>query len=68
MYDASRKLLWCITLLPVHKTENTAVGIRRADHAATSIRKKVGTNFADKRRSLVGVVHSRTQATEFLVY
>jgi hypothetical protein len=31
----------------------TAVGIRCADHATSSIRKKVGTNFADKRRSLV---------------
>jgi hypothetical protein len=32
--------------------ENTAVGIRHADHVAPSVRKKVGTNFADKRRSL----------------
>jgi hypothetical protein len=30
---------------PVQKTENTAVGIRYADHL-------VGTNFADKRRSV----------------
>jgi hypothetical protein len=28
---------------------------------------KVGTNFADKRRS-VGIVHSRTQATEFIFF
>jgi hypothetical protein len=28
------------------------IGIRHADHVAPSIRKKVGTNFADKRRSL----------------
>jgi hypothetical protein len=34
------------------ETENTAVGIRHTDHVATSIRKKVGTNFADKRRSI----------------
>jgi hypothetical protein len=27
-------------------------GIRHADHVASSIRKKVGTNFACKRRSL----------------
>jgi hypothetical protein len=32
---------------PVYKTENTAVGIRHADHVA-----KVGNYFADKRRSL----------------
>jgi hypothetical protein len=36
---------------PVWKTENTAVGIRHADHVASSIR-KVGNHFADKRRSL----------------
>jgi hypothetical protein len=28
---------------------------------------KVGTNFDDKRRSLGGIVRSRTKATEFLV-
>jgi hypothetical protein len=36
---------------PVYKTENTAVGIRHAEHVASSIR-KVGNHFADKRRSL----------------
>jgi hypothetical protein len=36
---------------PVYKSENTAVGIRHADHVASSIR-KFGTNFVDKRRSL----------------
>jgi hypothetical protein len=36
----------------VYKTENTAVGIRHADHVAPSIRKKVGNHFSDKRRSL----------------
>jgi hypothetical protein len=35
----------------VYKIENTAIGIRHTDHVAPSIR-KVGTNFADKRRSL----------------
>jgi hypothetical protein len=29
-----------------------SLGIRHADHVAPSIRKKVGTNFADKRLSL----------------
>jgi hypothetical protein len=37
---------------PVQKSEITAVGIRHADHVAPSIRKKVGTIFVDKRRSL----------------
>jgi hypothetical protein len=36
---------------PVYKTENTAVGIRHADHLAPSSA-KVGNHFADKRRSL----------------
>jgi hypothetical protein len=34
---------------PVYKTENTAVGIRHADHVAPA---QVGNRFADKRRSL----------------
>jgi hypothetical protein len=34
------------------EAENMAVGIRHADHVAPSIRKKVGTNIADERRSL----------------
>jgi hypothetical protein len=36
---------------PVQKIENTAVGICHTDHVAPSIR-IVGTNFADKRRSI----------------
>jgi hypothetical protein len=43
LYMLCRRKVW--------KSENTAVGIRHADHVAPSIR-KVGTNFADKRRSL----------------
>jgi hypothetical protein len=35
---------------PVQKTENTAGGIRHADHVAPSIR--TSWRFADKRRSL----------------
>jgi hypothetical protein len=34
------------------ENENTAVGIRQADHVSPSIREKVGTNFADKQRLL----------------
>jgi hypothetical protein len=43
----------------VYKTENTAVGIRHADHVATSIRK----NWQSIRS--VGIVRSLTQAMEF---
>jgi hypothetical protein len=41
---------------------NTAVGIRHPDHMTSSIRKKVGTNFADKR---LDIVRLRTQVTDF---
>jgi hypothetical protein len=37
-----------------YKAENKVVGFCHADHVATSIRKKIGTNFADKWRSLGG--------------
>jgi hypothetical protein len=47
------------------------LGIRHADHVAPSIcnnnKKKVGTNFADKWRS-VGLVRLRTEAVEFFFY
>jgi hypothetical protein len=33
------------------EVENTAVGIRCTDHATLSLSAKVGTDFADKRRS-----------------
>jgi hypothetical protein len=36
---------------PVYKSENTAVGIRHADHVAALYPQKLA-NFADKRRSL----------------
>jgi hypothetical protein len=36
----------------VYKTENTAVGIRHANHVAPSIDGNVGTNFANKLQSL----------------
>jgi hypothetical protein len=37
--------------VPVWKAQNTAVGIRHDDHVTPYIQ-KVGSNFADKRRSL----------------
>jgi hypothetical protein len=50
---------------PVYKTENTAVGIRHADHVAPSIRKKLAiTSPASGGRS-VGIIRSRTQTMEF---
>jgi hypothetical protein len=51
---------------PVYKTENTAVGIRHADHVAPSIRKKLALTSPTLDGRSNGKVRSRTQATEFL--
>jgi hypothetical protein len=51
---------------PVYKIENTAVGIRHADHVAPSIRKSwQSLNRQAAVARSVGIVRSRTQATEF---
>jgi hypothetical protein len=47
----------------VRTAEDTAVRIRHSDHVAP-LPANVGTNFADKLRS-VSIVHSWTQTTEF---
>ena len=45
------------------------MGIRCADHVTPLYPQKVGTNFADRGGRSVGIVRSRTKATEFsLVY
>jgi hypothetical protein len=49
---------------PVQKSENTAVGIRHADHVAPSIRKSWQSPPNSGGRS-VGIVRSQTQTTEF---
>jgi hypothetical protein len=49
---------------PVQKTENTAVGIRHADHIAPSIRK----SWQSLSRQAVGIVRSRTQTMEFVLF
>jgi hypothetical protein len=54
----------CI-LYPVQKSENTAVGIRHADHVAPSIRKKLALTSPTSGDRSVSIVLSRTQATEF---
>jgi hypothetical protein len=51
---------------PVEKTENTAVGIRHADHVALSIRKKLAITSPTSGGRLVGIVRSRTHTMEFL--
>jgi hypothetical protein len=49
----------------VYKTENTAVGIRHADHVAPSIRKKLTITSPTSDSRSVGIVRSRTQTMEF---
>jgi hypothetical protein len=51
LVSTTEELLSRKVAAPVYKTENTAVGIRHADHVAPFIL-KVGNHFADKRRSL----------------
>jgi hypothetical protein len=51
---------------PVWKTENTAVGIRHADHVAPSIRKKLAITSPTSGGRSVGVVRLRTQTMEFV--
>jgi hypothetical protein len=50
---------------PVYKTENTAVGIRHADHVAPSIRKNLTITSPTSDGRSVGKVRSRTQIMEF---
>jgi hypothetical protein len=50
---------------PVYKTENTAVGIRHADHVATSTLKKLAITSPTSGGRSVSIVRSRTQTMEF---
>jgi hypothetical protein len=49
---------------PVYKTENTAVGIRHADHVAPSISKKLAISSPKSGGRSVSIVRSRTQTME----
>jgi hypothetical protein len=50
---------------PVYKTENTAVGIRHANHVTPSIRKNLAISSPTSGGRSVRIVRSRTQATGF---
>jgi hypothetical protein len=52
---------------PVKKIEMTAIGIRRANYATPSIRKKLALTSPTSGRRLVGRVRSRTKATDLLL-
>jgi hypothetical protein len=56
-----------IVAAPVLKSENTAVGIRSADHAAPSIRKKLALTSPINGCRSISIVRSPTKATELLL-
>jgi hypothetical protein len=54
---------------PVKKTEITAVGIRRADHATPLYPQKLALTLPTSGGRSVGIVRSRTKATKlFIIY
>jgi hypothetical protein len=67
LVSTTEELLDIKVTAPVYKTENTAVGIRHADHVAPSIA-KVGNHFADKRRSLGDSDHGVVVYTYIYIY
>jgi hypothetical protein len=51
--------------IPVLKAENTAAGIRHADHVAPSNPQKLTLTSPTIGSRSVGIVRSRTKATDF---
>jgi hypothetical protein len=60
LVSATEELLGRKVAAPVYKTDNTAVGIRHADHVAPSIRKKLALTSPTSGGRSVGIVRSRT--------
>jgi hypothetical protein len=52
--------------MPVYEAENTAVGTRHADHVAPLYPQKLALTSPTSGSRLVGIVRSRTHATEFV--
>jgi hypothetical protein len=65
LVSTTKELLDRKTAAPVYKTENTAVGIRHADHVTPYIRKKLAITSPISGGRSVGIVRSRTQTMEF---
>jgi hypothetical protein len=65
LVSTTEELLDRIVAAPVFETENTAVGIRHADHVAPSIRKSWQPLRRQAAVARVGIVRSRIQTTEF---
>jgi hypothetical protein len=59
--------LEAIVAAPFYKAENTAVGIRHADHVAPSIRKKLALTSLKSGGRSVGIVRLWTEAMEFIM-
>jgi hypothetical protein len=66
LVSTTEELLDRKVAVPVYKTENTAVGIRHADHATLFIRKKLAITSPTSGGRSVGIVRSRTQTMEFI--
>jgi hypothetical protein len=56
-----------IVAVPVYKTENKTIGIRRADHAISLYPQKLELTSPRSGSLSVGIVRSRTEATVFIV-
>jgi hypothetical protein len=66
LVSTTEELLDTKVAAPVYKTEITAVGIRRADHATPLYPQKLALTSLTSGSRSVGTVRSRTQATEFV--
>jgi hypothetical protein len=62
-----RSYLEEIVAASVRKTENTAVGIRHADHTTPLYPQKLALTSPTSGCRSVGIVRSRTKATELLL-
>jgi hypothetical protein len=58
-------LILYYNLIPVYKAENTAIGIRHADHVAPRYPQKLALTSPTSGGRSVGIVRSRTQDMEF---
>jgi hypothetical protein len=65
LVSTTEELLDIKVAAPVSKTENTAVGIRHADHVALYICKKLAITSPTSGGRSAGIVRSRTQAMEW---
>jgi hypothetical protein len=68
LVSTTEELLDRKVVAPVWKTENTAVGIRHADHVAPSIRKSWRTTSLTNCGRSVSIVRSLTQTMELVAW